>query len=72
MKVILIIGVMIILLIAACVLLMLTIAIKIDDVEKIENIDGYIICSETNQLCIKDVLYTKCNDCNGCQYENIN
>ena len=43
-----------------------------DDVEEIDNTDGHIICGNTGQPCIKDTLYTKCNNCSGCSYENSN
>lgn len=42
-----------------------------DDVEEIDNTDGHIICGNTGQSCIKDTLYTKCNDCSGCPYEMV-
>lgn len=41
-----------------------------DDVEEIENTDGHIICGNVGKPCIKDKLYTKCNNCNGCPYED--
>lgn len=41
-----------------------------DDIEEIDNSDGQIICANTNEPCIKDKLYTKCNNCNDCPYEN--
>ena len=57
---------------AAIILGILMLLCLSDDVEEIDNSDGYIICGNTGQSCIKDTLYTKCNNCVGCQYENAN
>lgn len=37
---------------------------------KVDNLDGHIICGNTNRPCIKDILYIGGNDCVGCPYEN--
>lgn len=52
------------------ILVILTLKCVGDDVEEIDNTGGHIICGNTGHPCIKDTLYTKCNDCSGCPYEN--
>lgn len=39
-----------------------------DEVQSIDNSDGQIICGYTNKLCIKDTLYTYCDNCSDCPY----
>lgn len=41
-----------------------------DDSEEIDNTNGNIVCGNTNEPCIKDKLYTKCNNCDGCPYND--
>lgn len=38
-----------------------------DEVQRINNNDGQIICGYTNKPCIKDTLYTYCDNCSDCQ-----
>lgn len=54
--------------IAIVVLALICIICVNDDAEKIDNIDGHIICGNTGKPCIKDKLYAKCNNCNECPY----
>lgn len=37
-----------------------------DEVEEIDNSDGQIACGITDRPCIKDKLYTYCNNCGNC------
>ena len=46
------------------------VAIRSEDIEVIENYDGHVICTETNESCIKDILYTDCNNCEDCPIYN--
>ena len=39
-----------------------------DEVQPINNSDGQIICGYTNKPCIKDTLYTYCDNCSDCPY----
>lgn len=38
---------------------------------KIDNSDGHLICGNTNQPCIKDVIYMGGNDCVECPYGEL-
>ena len=37
-----------------------------DEVEEIDNSNGQIVCEITDKPCIKDKLYTYCNNCGNC------
>ena len=37
-----------------------------DEVEEIDNSNGQIVCEITDNPCIKDKLYTYCNNCGDC------
>lgn len=39
-----------------------------DEVQPINNSDGQIICGYTNKPCIKDTLYTYCDNCSDYPY----
>ena len=66
------IGIILAIILFAIGIPVIAILVIFDDVKEIDNSDGHIICGNTGQPCIKDTLYTKCNYCAGCPYENGN